>query len=208
MGLLLLSILLLLPGASNLVTPPVDEVEFWSSTKELIRLPISSEMLGKTFERKIRILPSRINGSGSLGSRHFQISVVSTGTTPYMQLWDDKAVQVQVTTGGRPLALKPVGTAFYLYSSATDKPTGLWFDPQIGDLCDVSIKIESNPFPSGCELVLAPSWDNPMFLKDRIVGSMLNPTFMKLFGWSQVLAMSLLGLCLVWLVLLSRRESS
>ena len=159
---------------------------------EFFRIPITDLHPGQRIERVVDIKPSSINETGSLGKRHFQFSVVSTGTTRYMQSWDSKVLTVELRNGSTLVTGQPTTTPFYLVSQVANGPTGLSFDLENGKQYSVSIQVSSSTYPSDCELVFAPNWDGPMFLKDQIVGAMAMPLFSVIFGWLEFTAVLLI----------------
>jgi hypothetical protein len=167
--------------------------------KELIRIPLSQISPGSTIKFRAWISESRV-GENSVGPRFFQVSVRekpshSTEVLP----WDSNQVRVSVRQDGKELPMNLTMTGFYLESYDSRAPTGLAFNPEVRKDCDFEITVLGGRFSESSELVVAPNWPNPMFIKDQIVGAMVEPLFNQIQTWINRIS---LGLSLVVLSLL------
>jgi len=116
-----------------------------------------------------------------------------------MQIWDTEALQIEVKAGDSKLPLKTTRTPFYSTSARTDHPTGVAFDVEDGTLCTISIRAVASPYPADCELIVAPNYDNPGLIKDRVVGAMIGRSIPKFLGWMAAVGAALIGVCIALL---------
>lgn len=163
-----------------------------NSMRELARIPLAEIRPGDAIHLKTRIEASRLGEYGP-GRRFFQVSLVRTGTTPWMLPWPDQGIQFTASQEGRALPLRSVHGEFYLVSIDTQGPTGLAFDALDGKDCDLIIQFTKPDLPKDAELIVAPNWPNPMAIKDQMVAAMLGPTFERISLWIGRVAMILIA---------------
>lgn len=181
--LLILCVAFLIPGANNYSKKAKTADEINESMREVIRIPLSQVKAGSMIQVRTFIHRSKIP-EDSLGKGFFQASIIKTGSTKWMLPWSSNLVGVTAKQGDRDLIMTPTNTPFYLHSSGSLDPLGLVFTPKAGKDCDITLTFNGSDFPQDAELVVAPNWPNPMFIKDQMVAAMLAPTFDKIFIWA------------------------
>jgi hypothetical protein len=178
--LLILCVVSLIPGSSNSTSKDRRSEELiYASMKELIRIPLSQISPGSTIKFRAWISESRV-GENSAGPRFFQISVREKPSHSREILpWNSNQVRVSVRQDGKELPTKLTNTGFYLESSDSRVPNGLAFNPETRKDCDFELTILGGEFSQSSELIVAPNWPSPMFIKDQIVGAMVEPLFIQ-----------------------------
>jgi len=198
--LLVLCVVALIPGSLNSTSKDRRSEELiYASMKELIRIPLSQISPGTTIKFRAWISESRI-GENSVGPRFFQVSVKERPNHSTLILpWDSNQMRVSVRQDGKELPLKLTKAGFYLEGYDSSAPTGLAFSPESRKDCNFELTVVSGKFSESSELVVAPNWPNPMFIKDQIVGAMVEPLFNQIQTWINRIA---LGFALIVLSLL------
>ncbi|WP_243384520.1 hypothetical protein [Geothrix alkalitolerans] len=189
---LLIALVLLIPSTCNHIKPPLVVDEVWSATQELKRISLCSLEPGKTVEFKIRPMPNALSRFSGLGDRHFQASVVLSGTSSYMQTWEKGSIQIEIKRGNEIVPPHEVSTLFYGYSQTVNGPTGLSFDLQDDQLYSVSVRLLDKAYPPGCDFVFKPNWDHPLQIKDYAVGAMMSPLLARICGWLNIISIILI----------------
>jgi hypothetical protein len=184
--LLALGVLLLSPaavavlGRPSALKPAAFKPVFWISLQDLAD--------GRRLTRHIVVPSVDELGGADFGHRYI---VIAAASNEVAHCWNDLGISVAVSASGRDLELRPAQGAPYAWSSIC-AISGVWFTAEPGARLQVVIHSTGKSHSLAGQLMLLPFWQSEA--KDRLVGTMIHRSIVKLSRFTTVAALLLIAM--------------